>query len=64
VDLTSEARLRLWLCEACQREDIHPMIETIDISEVGCKQAVEKVKKNDVPYRVTLTGFKKAFGTA
>lgn len=42
---------------------IKPMIETIDISEEGCKKAVEKVKVNDVRYRITLTGFEKAFGT-
>lgn len=42
---------------------IKPMIETIDISEAGCKKAVEKVKVNDVRYRITLTGFEKAFGT-
>ena len=32
-------------------------------SFVGCKKAVEKVKTNDVRYRVTLTGFHMAFGT-
>jgi alcohol dehydrogenase (NADP+) len=42
---------------------VKPMIETIDISEEGCKKAVEKVKVNDVRYRITLTGFEKAFGT-
>lgn len=34
----------------------------MDISEEGCKQAVEKVFKNDVRYRVTLVGYDKAFG--
>jgi len=42
---------------------LKPFIETIDISEAGCKEAVERVKKNDVHYRFTLTGFSKAFGT-
>ena len=42
-------------------KNIHPKIETIDISEKGCKEAVEKVKVNDVRYRITLVGFKKAF---
>lgn len=41
---------------------VHPMIETIDISEAGCKEAVEKVKVNDVRYRITLTGYDKVFG--
>ena len=43
-------------------KNLHPMIEQIPISEKGCKEAVEKVKKNDVRYRVTLTEFDKAFG--
>jgi len=42
---------------------LEPIIETLDISEKGCKEAVERVKKNDVRYRFTLTGFDKAFGT-
>lgn len=44
-------------------KNIHPKIELIDISEKGCKEAVEKVKSNDVRYRVTLVGFKKAFAS-
>ena len=32
-------------------------------SEAGCKEAVERVYKNDnVKFRLTLTGFDKAFG--
>ncbi|KAK3316416.1 NADP-dependent alcohol dehydrogenase 6 [Apodospora peruviana] len=42
---------------------IAPKVETIDISEEGCKQAVERVKVNDVRYRFTLTGFNNVFGT-
>jgi alcohol dehydrogenase (NADP+) len=41
---------------------VKPRIETIEVSEQGCKKAVEKVKVNDVRYRVTLTGFEKVFG--
>ena len=40
---------------------LHPKIELIDISEKGCKEAVERVKSNDVRYRITLVGFKEAF---
>ncbi|KAF4506672.1 hypothetical protein G6O67_006735 [Ophiocordyceps sinensis] len=43
---------------------IKPWVETIDISEEGCKQAVERLKDNKVAYRFTLTGFDKAFGKA
>lgn len=38
-----------------------PMIETLSISEAGCKEAVERVKKNDVKYRFTLVDFDKVF---
>ncbi len=41
---------------------IKPMIETVDISEKGCKEAVERVKTSDVRYRFTLVNFNKAFG--
>jgi len=38
-------------------------VETIKISEEGCKEAVERVKKSDrVRYRFTLVGFDEAFG--
>ena len=42
-------------------KNIRPMVQTIDISEEGCKQAVERVQSGDVHYRLTLTGFDKAF---
>ncbi|MCJ1473260.1 hypothetical protein MMC13_001911 [Lambiella insularis] len=42
-------------------KNIKPYIETIDISEKGCKKAVERVKVNDVRYRFTLVNFDKAF---
>lgn len=51
------------MLKLASQKGLHPMIETIKISELGCKEAVEKVKKNDVRYRVTLTGFHEAFGT-
>jgi len=53
----------LAMLKLAAEKKLKPMIETIDISEAGCKKAVEKVKVNDVRYRVTLTGFHKAFGT-
>lgn len=53
----------LAMLKLASEKNVKPMIETIDISEKGCKEAVEKVKTNDVRYRVTLTGFNKAFGT-
>jgi alcohol dehydrogenase (NADP+) len=53
----------LEMLKLASEKNLHPMIEQIDISEAGCKKAVEKVKVNDVRYRVTLVGFKKAFHT-
>lgn len=44
-------------------QNIKSWVETIDISEVGCKEAVERVKVNDVHYRFTLVNYEKAFGT-
>lgn len=44
-------------------KNLHPMIETIPISEQGCSEAVQRVKKNDVRYRFTLTDYDKAFGS-
>ncbi|KAN0095643.1 putative NADP-dependent alcohol dehydrogenase 6 [Hyaloscypha variabilis] len=40
---------------------IKPFVETIPISENGIKQAVARLKKNDVRYRFTLTDFDKVF---
>jgi alcohol dehydrogenase (NADP+) len=49
------------LCLA-NENDLYSIIETIDISEDGCKSAVEKVKDSAVRYRVMLTGSARAFG--
>lgn len=51
------------MLKLASEKKLKPFIETIDISEEGCKEAVERVKKNQVHYRFTLTGFSKAFGT-
>ncbi len=48
--------------ELASKNNLKGMIETIDISEEGCKQAVERLHKNDVRYRFTLVGFDKVFG--
>ncbi|KUJ10840.1 putative NADP-dependent alcohol dehydrogenase 6 [Mollisia scopiformis] len=49
------------MLELAAEKQIEPMVETIQISEAGCKEAVTRMKKNDVRYRFTLTGFDKAF---
>jgi len=49
------------MLKLASEKNIKPMIETIDISEKGCKEAVERVKVNDVRYRFTLVNFDKAF---
>ncbi|CAP66542.1 uncharacterized protein PODANS_4_9480 [Podospora anserina S mat+] len=40
---------------------VRPVVQTVQISEEGCKEVVEKVKEGNVKYRFTLTGFDKAF---
>ncbi|KAF2089910.1 GroES-like protein [Saccharata proteae CBS 121410] len=53
----------LAMLELASKQDIKSWVQTIDISEKGCKEAVERVYNNDnVRYRFTLTGFDKAFG--
>ena len=44
-------------------KNIRPMVETIDVSPEGCKQAVERAFKNEVRYRFTLVNFDQAFGS-
>lgn len=43
------------------KANVKSWIQEIPISEEGCKEAVEKLRKNDVRYRFVLTGFDKAF---
>jgi alcohol dehydrogenase (NADP+) len=40
---------------------IKPWVETLELSEEGCKVAIERVKDNKVRYRFTLTNFDEAF---
>ena len=49
------------LLKLAANKGIKPWVETIDISEKGCTEVVERVKDNKVHYRFTLTGFDKAF---
>ncbi|KLU86596.1 hypothetical protein MAPG_05608 [Magnaporthiopsis poae ATCC 64411] len=42
---------------------LRPWVQTIDVSEEGCREAIEKVKNNDVRYRFTLVNYDKAFGS-
>lgn len=49
--------------ELASKLNIKSWVETIPISEAGCKEAVERVYNNDrVRYRFTLVGFDEAFG--
>jgi alcohol dehydrogenase (NADP+) len=51
------------MLELASKQNIKSWVEEIQLSEDGCKQAVERVYKNDnVKYRLTLTGFDKVFG--
>lgn len=52
----------LEMFKLASEKKVQPMIETLQVGEEGCKEAVERVKTNDVRYRLTLTGFDKVFG--
>lgn len=47
--------------ELASKRETKPIIETLQVGEQGCKEAVERVKENKVRYRFTLVGFEKAF---
>jgi len=51
----------LAMFKLASEKKLKPIIETLQVSEEGCKEAVERVKENKVRYRFTLTGFEKAF---
>jgi alcohol dehydrogenase (NADP+) len=45
------------------KQNIKSWVNTIQVGEEGCKEAVEKLKNGDgVRYRYTLVGFDKVFG--
>ena len=52
----------LAMLKLASEKGIKTWTETIDISAEGCKEAVTKLKENQVHYRFVLTGFDKAFG--
>jgi len=51
------------MLELAAKQDIKSWVQTIDISEKGCKEAVERVYNGDnVRFRLTLVGYEKVFG--
>ncbi|KAI1611795.1 alcohol dehydrogenase [Exophiala viscosa] len=51
----------LAMLKLAAEKKLFPMVETIRMSEEGCKEAVGRVLKNKVRYRFTLTDFDEAF---
>ena len=49
------------MLKLASEKKIKPYVQTLDVGEKGCKEAVEKVKVNDVRYRFTLVNYDKAF---
>lgn len=49
------------MLKLASEKEIKPYIQTVNVSEQGCKEAVEKIKVNDVRYRFTLVNFDEAF---
>lgn len=50
------------MLQLASKKNIKSWVEEIKISDKGCREAVERVKKNDVHYRFTLVGFDDVFG--
>jgi alcohol dehydrogenase (NADP+) len=48
--------------ELASKQNIKSWVETIDVSEEGCKTALERLDKGDIKYRFTLVNFDKVFG--
>ena len=51
----------LAMFKLASEKKIKPYIETVPISEQGCKEVVERVNRNDVRFRFTLIDYDKAF---
>lgn len=51
----------LEMLQLAAEKGIKSWVEEIQISEEGCKQVLERLKKRDVKYRFTLVGYAKAF---
>ncbi|KAL2209753.1 NADPH-dependent medium chain alcohol dehydrogenase [Sarocladium strictum] len=52
----------LAMLELASKKNIKSWVQTIDISEAGCKEAVEMVHQGKAKYRATLVGYNKVFG--
>lgn len=50
------------MLKLASEKNIKTWVKTVDISEAGCKEAVEGVEKNTIRYRYTLTNFDAQFG--
>lgn len=55
-------REMLQMLQLAADKDLKPWVEEVQIGEEGLKQAVTRMKKGDVRYRFTLTGYDKVFG--
>lgn len=51
----------LRMLEVAKEKDVKAWVETVQIGEEGCKEALERLKKNKVHFRFTFTGYDKAF---
>lgn len=47
------------MLQLASEKQIEPWIMELEMSEGGCKEAVERVHRSDVRYRFTLTNFEK-----
>ncbi|KAI5805083.1 NADPH-dependent medium chain alcohol dehydrogenase [Geopyxis carbonaria] len=54
----------LEMLQLAAEKGVKTWVQEIQVGEEGCKEAVERVKRNDVRYRFALVGFDKVFGDA
>lgn len=52
----------LAMLDLASKQNIKSWIQTTDISEKGCAEAVQAVADNKVRYRYVLTNYEKVFG--
>ncbi|KAM3418438.1 hypothetical protein BST61_g4425 [Cercospora zeina] len=52
----------LAMFDLASKQNIKSWIQTVDVSESGCAEAVKAVADNTVRYRYVLTGYDKVFG--
>lgn len=49
------------MLEVAKEHGVKSWVEEVQVGEEGCKEALERLKKNNVHFRFTFVGYDKAF---